>query len=122
MRNLPVDTAKLNLIATGKISPKAQYATLSDGTSRRTGNQATTEAGIPLWVVDCLVDDDDANRAEVIGVTVAAANEPTVQKLRPVQFRNVTARVYRDNLTGQPKVSLSADGVDGGPVKSVQAS
>jgi hypothetical protein len=121
MRNIPVDTDRLNLIATGKISPKAQYATLSDGSSRRTGNQATTDDGIPLWVVDCLVDDDDAARAEVLGVTVAAVDEPQVGKLKAVRFRGVTAMVYRDNMTGQPKVSIKAEGIDGGQVKSVPA-
>jgi hypothetical protein len=120
MRNIPVDTDRLSLIATGKISPKAQYATLSDGSSRRTGNQATTDDGIPLWVVDCLVD-DDAARAEVLGVTVAAVDEPQVGKLKAVRFRGVTAMVYRDNMTGQPKVSIKAESIEGGQVKAVQA-
>jgi hypothetical protein len=121
MRNIPVDTDRLNLIGTGKVSPKAQYATLSDGSSKRTGNQATTDDGMPLWVVDCLVDDDDATRSEVLGVTVAALDEPSVGKLKPVRFRGVSATVFRDQMTGQAKVSLKAEGIDGGQVKAVQA-
>src|SRR2546421_2527232 len=82
MRQIPVDTYRLNLIGTGKVAGKQQYAQLSDGSSRRTGNQAINDDGIPLWVVDCLIDDDDASRAEVVGVTVAALDEPQVTKVQ----------------------------------------
>ena len=86
MRSIPVDVARLNLLATGKVIPKAEYATLSDGSSRRTGNQATNPTGVPLWTIDCLVDDDDSPRAEVVGVTVAAMDEPQVAKLKPISL------------------------------------
>src|SRR4051794_2927875 len=103
MRSIPVDVARLNLLATGKVSPKAEYVTLSDGSSRRSGNQATTPDGTQQWTVDCLVDDEDAMRSEVIGVSVASHVMPAVAKFRPVAFYNVVATVYRDQMTGQPK-------------------
>lgn len=124
MRNIPVDASQLSLIATGKVSEKAEYQNLANGGTQRTGNQATNERGERLWVIDCLVDDDEANRAEVIGVTVAASYQPVVTKFKPVQFRGVTAMVYRDNATGQPRVSLKAQSVvdSGSPVKASPAS
>lgn len=121
MRSIPVDASRLSLIATGKAVPKVIYAELSDGSRRRTDRQATDDAGVPLWTVDVLVDDDAADRAEVIGVTVPSAVEPTVQKFRQVAFRGVTARLYRDNMSGQPKVSLIAESIDAPAVKPVPA-
>lgn len=113
MRSIPVDLTRCNLIGTGKVSSKMAYAQLSDGSTRATGEQARDEAtGLPLWVVDCLVDDDDARRAEVVGVTVPAADEPVTPKWRPVAFRNVTATIYVDRASGRAQVSMKAEGLD----------
>jgi len=113
MRTIPVDSTRCVLIGTGKVSAKAEYGELSNGDRRPTGNQARDEAtGLPLWVIDVLVDDDDARRAEVVGVTVPAAEEPTTAKYQPVRFRGVTARIYSDRASGQARVSLVADGVE----------
>ncbi|MEK6438753.1 hypothetical protein [Pseudonocardia sp. T1-2H] len=111
MRSIPVDIARVALIGTGKASPKAEYVQLSDGQTRRSGNQATDGNGMPLWTVDVLVDDDDAVRSEVIGVTVPAYEEPIIAKFQPVQFRNVVAKIYTDRASGQAKVSLVAEGL-----------
>ncbi|NMH98910.1 hypothetical protein [Pseudonocardia acidicola] len=113
MRTIPVDLSRLDLIATGKVSSKAEYVELSDGSRKASGNQAKDEAtGQPLWVIDVLVDDDDARRAEVVGVTVPSADEPNPPKYRPVRFTGVTARIYVDRASGQARVSLVAESVE----------
>ncbi len=118
MRNIPVDITRLNLISTGKVSPKQEYVTLADGSSRRSGNQSTTPEGVPLWSVDVLVDDDDATRSEVLGVTVADHVQPAVSKFRPISFRGLSAVLYRDNMTGQPRVSLKAEAINTAQLKA----
>lgn len=121
MRTIPVDADRVVLIGTGKVSAKAEYGQLSDGSTRPTGNQARDEStGLPLWVIDVLVDDDDARRAEVIGVTVPCADEPTCPKYQPVRFRGVIARIYSDRASGQAKVSLIADAIEGVAVSKSQ--
>lgn len=113
MRSIPVDLSRCTLIGTGKVSAKAEYVELSDGQRRASGNQAKDEAtGLPLWVVDVLVDDDDARRAEVVGVTVPFPDEPACPKWRPVAFRNVTATIYVDRASGRAQVSLKAESMD----------
>lgn len=113
MRTIPVDLSRCALIGTGKVSSKAEYVELSNGERRASGNQAKDQTtGLPLWVVDVLVDDDDARRAEVVGVTVACADEPITTKYAPVRFRNVTARIYVDRASGRASVSLVAEGMD----------
>lgn len=112
MRSIPVDLFRCTLIGTGKVSSKAEYVELSDGSRKASGNQAKDEAtGLPLWVVDVLVDDDDARRAEVVGVTVPCADEPVTPKWRPVGFHNVTATVYVDRSSGRAMVSMKAEGM-----------
>jgi hypothetical protein len=112
MRAIPVDITRITFIGTGKAAEKAEYVELSDGQRRRSGNQQKNDAGVPVWTVDVIVDDDEAMRAEAIGVTVASYDPPVTKKWAPVVFRNLTAVIYRDNATGQPKVSLKADGIE----------
>lgn len=113
MRSIPVDLSRCALIGTGKTSTKMEYVELSDGTRKPSGQQAKHEDnGLPLWVVDVLVDDDDARRAEVVGVTVPAVEEPVCPKWRPVSFRNVTATIYVDRGSGRAQVSLKAEAME----------
>lgn len=113
MRTIPVDLTRCNLIGTGKVSSKAEYVELTNGERKASGQQAKDPVtGLPLWVVDVLVDDDDARRAEVIGVTVPSADEPATPKWQPVKFRNVTAKIYNDRGTGRATVSLVAEGIE----------
>jgi hypothetical protein len=123
MRAIPVDTSKLQLIATGKIAPKPKYAKLADGTSKRVdGQQDTDDMGNGLWVIDCMVDDgadDEDGRAEIVGVTVASPDRPKVTKFAPVAFVDLVATVYRDRMTGQPKTSFKASGIK--PATSAKA-
>lgn len=111
MRSIPVDLARINFVGTGKVIAKAEYVELSDGQRRASGNQAKDDAGTPLWTVDVIVDDDDARRAEAIGVTVANYDEPVTTKWKPVNFRDVTATIFVDRQTGRATVSLRAEGM-----------
>lgn len=112
MRNLPIDTDRLALLAAGKCMAVAEYAELADGTKRRVpGAQAKDrDTGLPLWVVDCFVDDEDEDgRAEIVGVKVASNEKPQVQKLRPIQFVGLVASGYlRD---GRVTYTFRASGI-----------
>lgn len=113
MRSIPVDVSRVSFIGTGKTASRAEYVELSDGSRRASGNQAKQEeTGLPLWVVDVLVDDDTARRAEVVGVVVASYDEPVTQKWQPVRFRGLVATIYADRASGQAKVSLKAEGIE----------
>ncbi len=112
MRNLPVDASRLTLLASGKLMPKAEYAELSDGSRRRVPDAQAKDrdTGLPLWVVDCFLDDDEEEgRAEIVGVTVASREKPQVQKFRQVHFEGLVASGYlRD---GRVAYSFRATGV-----------
>jgi hypothetical protein len=110
MRSIPVDLSRVQFIGTGKFVEKPEYVELSDGSRKRSGNQAKDDAGTPLWTVDVIVDDEDAMRAEAIGVTVASYDEPVTPKWQPVKFREVTATIYMRD--GRPAVSLRAEGIE----------
>jgi hypothetical protein len=114
MRAIPVDTTKIAFIGTGKAAARAEYVELSDGQRRRSGNQAKDqESGMPLWVVDVLVDDDNADRAEVVGVKVASWDEPKTTKWQPVKFINLVAVPYVDSNTHRVGLSFRCDGIEG---------
>jgi hypothetical protein len=114
MRTIPVDTNQITFIGTGKAAARAEYVELSDGSRRRSGNQAKdTESGMPLWVVDVLVDDPDSDRAEVIGVKVAAWEAPVTKLGQPVRFANLVAVPYVDQRSGRVALSMRADGIEG---------
>ncbi|MBW0114935.1 hypothetical protein [Pseudonocardia abyssalis] len=114
MRQIPVDMNRVNLIGTGKAAARAEYVELSDGQRRRSGNQAKDETtGMPVWVVDVLVDDPEADRAEVVGVRVSSHEEPVTEKWKPVRFRNLVAVPYADRSTGRVALSMRADGIEG---------
>ena len=113
MRKIPVDTSRITFMGTGKRVSRAEYVELSDGQRRRSGNQAKDDNGVPLWTVDVIVDDDEADRAEAVGVKIASHDEPMTEKWKPVRFRNLTATIYVEQGTNRAKVSLSADGIEG---------
>lgn len=122
MRRIPVDTSKLQFIGTGKAAARAKYAELSDGSRRRVPDaQDTDEHGTPLWVVDVLVDDDESDRAEVIGVKVASYEEPTTAKWQPVRFRNLVALGYVAQGTNRVAYSFTADGIEQAGGKAQQS-
>ncbi|MBC3191670.1 hypothetical protein H7X46_11420 [Pseudonocardia sp. C8] len=114
MREIPVDSTKVQFIGTGKAAARAEYGELSDGSRRRTGNQAVDDNGVPVWVVDVIVDDDDADRAEIAGVRVSSYDEPTTEKWRPVRFVNLRVKPWADTGGNFTKIAFSwlADGIE----------
>lgn len=114
MRSIPVDCDKVTFIGTGKAAARAEYVELSDGSRKRSGEQAKDpDSGLPVWVLDVLVDDDEADRAEVVGVKIASRDEPHTEKWKPVRFTNLVITPYVDRGSGRVALSLKADGVEG---------
>ena len=113
MRRLPIDSTRLTLIGTGKTAARAAYAELADGTRRRVPDaQDKNDQGVPMWIVDCLLDHDDAERAEVVSVKVASYDEPVVPKWQPVKFRNLVGLGYVAQGTNRVAYSFTADGIE----------
>lgn len=120
MRNIPVDAAKIRLLASGKIAAKPAYAELADGSRRRVPGEQAKDldrfgqgTGLPVWVIDCFLDDDDEpeqdGRAEIVGVTMPSATRPVVTKFAPVSFAGLVATGYlRD---GRIAFSFKASGI-----------
>ena len=126
MRSIPVESSRITFIGTGKAAARAEYAELSDGSKRRSGNQAREvrddgTLGLPLWVVDVLVDDDDADRAEVVGVKVASADQPVTAKWQPVRFVGLSVSPYVAQGTGRVALSFTAEGIEGQPQSNGRA-
>lgn len=114
MRSIPVDTTRVQFIGTGKAASRAEYVELADGSRKRSGEQARDDNGVPLWAVDVLVDDDEADRAEVVGVKIASYDEPHTEKWKPVKFTNLVVVPYVDRGSGRVALSLRADAIEGG--------
>ncbi|WP_224392832.1 hypothetical protein [Pseudonocardia sp. ICBG1293] len=94
------------------MTSKAEYAELSDGSRKRVPDSQATdcETGLPLWVVDCFLDDDsEEGRAEVVGVTVVSREKPQVKKFHRVDFIDLVATAYMRD--GRPAFSFRASGI-----------
>lgn len=123
MRQVPIDVTRITLVGTGKQAARQEYAELSDGSRERVpGQQAKDKiTGLPVWVVDVLVLDDEATRAEVIGVKVASNDEPRTVPLQPVKFRDLVGVLYVDQKSGRAALSFRASGVEGQPAAQAKA-
>lgn len=112
MPALPIDSTQITLVATGKVRPVKVYAEMGDGSRRAVpDSQDKSDAGIPLWQVDVLVDDDEADRAEPVAVKVASEVEPQVTKFAPVPFQGLRCTPYVDRRTNRVGLSFRADGI-----------
>ncbi|WP_226366636.1 hypothetical protein [Pseudonocardia sp. ICBG162] len=112
MRQIAIDQSRTKFVYSGLCVEKPRYVQLSDGTSKRDGSQMTNDDGVPLWTMDCYVDDENATRAEAIGVTVPSYDEPTAARFQPITFDGLVATIYTGR-DGQPAVSLKATGIAG---------
>lgn len=123
MANLPMDANKITLIATGKVRPVAVYAERADGSKARVpGAQEKSDFDVPMWQVDVLLDDEDANRAEAITVKVPSVSEPVVPKFQPVTFQGLYVKPYVDFRNGNRlAMSAWAEGIDNGPTSGAAA-
>ncbi|ALE72590.1 hypothetical protein AD006_12385 [Pseudonocardia sp. EC080610-09] len=111
MRTLAIDQSRTKFIYSGLCVPKSEYVQLSDGSTKRSGNQASNDEGVPLWTMDTFVDDENATRAEAIGITVPSYDEPKAGRFQSITFQGLVATIYTDR-NGQPAVSLKATGID----------
>lgn len=62
--------------------------------------QLTTENGVPVWVLDGLLD-DGSDRANVIGIRVASPVQPEVKRFQPLAFSSLTLTAYVNRKSGQ---------------------
>jgi hypothetical protein len=74
--------------------------------------QDTNEQGVPMWMVDCLVDDPDADRAKVAAVKVAAYEVPESRLDQDVRFTGLTAPRY-SRSSGPPTAAGELGGEHG---------
>lgn len=113
MRAIPVDTARVRFIATGKHAARAKYAELTDGTRKRVpDSHDQDDQGRPLWVVDVMVDDPDADRAEIAAVKIASFEVPETRLGEEVRFTGLVAVPYVAQGTGRVALSFRADGIE----------
>lgn len=113
MRSIPVDTTRVRFIATGKHAARAVYAELADGSRKRVqDSHDKDDQGRPLWVVDVLVDDPEADRAEVAAVKIAAYEVPETRLGEEIRFVNLVAVPYVAQGTGRVAMSFRAEGIE----------
>lgn len=116
MPTFAVDSSRTTMIATGKVTAVTEW---TDG--KRTDNpKRDPNTGMPLWLIDCLVD-DDAARSTVAGVEVGSLTQPVVQKLRPITFVGLAVSVYVNRSSGALTARWSAENVAGGVTDSKAA-
>lgn len=122
MRAIPVDTTRVRFVATGKHAARAVYAELSDGSRKRVpDSHDKDDQGRPMWTVDVLVDDPDADRAEVAGVKIASYEVPETRLGEEVRFVNLVAVPYVAQGTNRVSMSYRAEGIENVKAKPVAA-
>jgi len=122
MRSIPVDTTRVRFVATGKHAARAKYAELADGSRKRVpDSHDTDDNGLPMWTVDVLVDDPEADRAEVAGVKIASYEVPETRLGEEVRFINLVAVPYVAQGTGRVAMSYRADGIENAKNKPAAA-
>lgn len=108
MPSYPIDVDRATMVATGKVLPVTEWT--ADG-KRTDTPKRDPNTGAPVWLVDCLVDDDDATRAVVAGVEVPSIETPAPPKYSPVVFEGLTVDVYVKRATGALVARWSATGI-----------
>lgn len=111
---LPVDSGRIEFIATGKLRPVREYGELADGSRRAIPDSQATRDGVPLWTVDVMLTDDESDRDEAVGIKVASASEPQPPKYKPITFEGLTVRPYLDRKTNRVALSFTADRIADG--------
>ena len=118
VRRVPVDSTKAKFISTGKSDARAKYAERADGSRQRIPDaQDQDDQGHPGWVTDWLVDDPDADRAEVAAVKVAAVKVnayevPEFRRGQKVEFVGLTAVPHVLQVQNRVSLSFAAEGFD----------
>lgn len=70
--------------------------------------QAVNDQGVPLWVVDGLLD-DGSDRANVVGIRIASPVQPEVKRFAPLNFASLTVSAYVNRNTGQLGVTYEGE-------------
>lgn len=126
MANLPIDSNKITLVATGKVRPVPLYAEDAAGNKQRVpgAQDKCPRTNKNLFAVDVMLDDDEDKRSEAISVKVPADVEPVVAKWQPVIFSGLTCKPYIKQGVFQPVLSMSATGIEapGAPASSSRKS
>jgi hypothetical protein len=118
MRNIPVDSTRVRFIATGKHAARARYAEMAPDATGKVERKRVPDShdqdaqGRPLWVVDVMVDDPDADRAEIAAVKVASHEVPETRLGEEVRFVNLTCSAYVQNGSKWPTFTFRADGIE----------
>lgn len=121
IREVPVDSERIELIASGHIVPVQQWIEDPANPGQRklatgpTGEplQATDEqTGELLWNVDVYGESgqEGAERAEVVSVQVRAPYQPVLKKFAPVKFKELAVR-FSKGRDGNLKNYWAASGV-----------
>ena len=112
----PLDARKLaeqaDLTSNGVVESVAVWAEQPDGRRTRTGQQATTEDGVPLWGLGVTWLGQEYGRQvdKSATVTVPSRTQPVVQRHRPIAFVGLGLTV-RINKAGRLIESLTADAI-----------
>lgn len=110
---LPVDGSRVQMISTGKVQPAHDW---SDG-KRSDSQKRDPNTGMPIWLIDCVIDDDGASRSATAGVEVGSLDEPKPTKWQPVIFRGLIVSIYVDRA-GRIGMRWSAEEVLAGAAKA----
>jgi hypothetical protein len=101
MRNLPIDSNALRMLATGGVQAAPKWVEVNGQRSMAEGQQDTDDNGVPLWNVEAMVPaQSDRDRAEIVSVRIASYERPTVAELAPVAFEGLVCSVSVNKRTG----------------------
>lgn len=106
IREIPVDTSRLNVISTGHVTPVNPWVPdpANPGRNMPGPEQARDEiTGLLLWNVDVLVKEEGV-RPEVVGVQVGAPVQPVLEEFKPVNFVGLVCTVSVDRNAARPQV------------------
>lgn len=113
---LPIDTARMTLIAMSTARPGAAFAELADGSMRFVPGQQGTDrdTGLPTWEIDCANPadaTDERGRAALYTVKIVAQHAPQVTPLAPVVFTDLSVRPAVSKRDGKLALYWTASGV-----------
>lgn len=115
IREIPVDSDRIELVASGHVVPVPVWAEMPDGSRKLMEDQQAVdeESGELLWNVDVFGESGRAGteRAEVVSVQVRSPYQPTVARFAPISFRELAVR-FSKGRDGNLKNYWAAAGVN----------
>ena len=111
IRELPVDSSRIQFVATGHVTPVIEWVDDGNGGRKPSDQQARdTDTHDLMWTVDAMADGEEFDRAEVVGIQLPAPYQPVVKKFAPVPFQNLRVR-FTKGRDGNLRNYWSASGV-----------